>query len=195
MPLSVPPPGFAAVRYRRLAALAIAGLALLVPASRSSDAAAATCAHANAKPATVGRAVVERATRCELNAVRRRHGLRRLKGNRLLARAARRHSRDMVQRKYFAHDEPSGPGLEQRVRRAGYLSRSPRWKLGETLAWGSGALASVHEIVLAWMNSPPHRHVILYPSYREVGIGVAMGAPREASSPAATYTADFAAKG
>jgi uncharacterized protein YkwD len=187
-------PRFAAVRDRRLAALTIAALALLVPASRSSDAAAATCAHANAEPATVGAAAVERSTRCELNMVRRRHGLRGLKGNGLLASAARGHSRDMVNRKYFAHDEPSGPGLEQRIRHSGYLSRSPRWKLGETLAWGSGGLASVHQIVQAWMNSPPHRQVILTPSYREVGIGVALGAPRAVDSPSATYTADFASK-
>jgi uncharacterized protein YkwD len=188
------PPRFAAVRYRQLAALAIAVLAVLVSVSRSSDAAAATCANANAAPATVGAAVVERATRCELNAVRRRHGLRRLQGDRRLAGAARAHSRDMVNRKYFAHTEPSGPGLEQRIRHSGYLSRARGWKLGETLAWGSGGLASPHQIVQAWMHSPPHRRVILYSSYREVGIGVALGAPRAVDSPAATYTADFGAK-
>jgi uncharacterized protein YkwD len=99
----------------------------------------------------------------------------------------------MVNRKYFAHDEPAGPGLEQRIRHSGYLSRAGGWKLGETLAWGSGGLASVHEIVQAWMHSPPHRRVILS-SYREVGIGVALGAPRAVDSPSATYTADFAAK-
>lgn len=180
--------------FRSYFTAAIAALAFLAAAWPSSDASAATCANANAAPAKVGRAAVERAARCELNVVRRSHGLRPLRQNRLLSGAARRHSRDMVRRKYFAHNSLSGASFVQRIRRGGYLSSASHWKLGETLAWGSGGLASAHEIVQAWMDSPPHRHVILQPGYREVGVGVVLGSPRTIHTPAATYTADFGAR-
>ncbi|MEA2444130.1 MAG: hypothetical protein QOJ12_1422 [Thermoleophilales bacterium] len=148
----------------------------------------------HAAPAEIGRAAVERATLCELNTVRKSHGLRPVRANALLAGAARHHSRDMVQRKYFAHTSPSGADFVQRIRGSGYLAAARHWKVGEILAWGSGGFASVHEIVQAWMHSPGHRRVILNGAYREVGVGVVPGAPSAVQSPAATYTADFAVK-
>ena len=46
------------------------------------------------------------------------------------------------------------------------------------------------------MNSPGHRANILSPSFREIGIGVAYGAPvAGAGTPAATYATDFGRKG
>jgi uncharacterized protein YkwD len=44
-----------------------------------------------------------------------------------------------------------------------------------------------------WMNSAGHRANILSSSFREVGIGFAMGAPG-ASGPAATYATEFGTK-
>jgi uncharacterized protein YkwD len=194
----VPPdayrPRYTAPRARRIAAAVLAALAFVAVAGRSPDAFAASCGPVHAAPAKIGRAAVERAVRCELNAVRRGHGLRPVRANALLAGVARDHSRDMVQRKYFAHTSLSGTSFVQRIRRSGYLASAPHWMIGETLAWGSGGFASVHEIVQAWMHSPPHRRVILHAGYREVGVGVVWGAPRDVHSPAATYTADFAAK-
>ena len=40
-----------------------------------------------------------------------------------------------------------------------------------------------------WLDSPPHRRIMLRPDYREVGIGVVQGAPKATSSglPGATY--------
>lgn len=181
-------------RLHPIAAVAFAALAFAVLAARSPDALAASCGPVNSAPATIGRAAVERATLCELNVVRHSHGLRPVRANPMLAGAARHHSRDMVQRKYFAHTSPSGADFVQRIRGSGYLATARHWKVGEILAWGSGGFASVHEIVQAWMHSPGHRRVILNGAYREVGVGVAPGAPRAVGSPAATYTADFAVK-
>jgi uncharacterized protein YkwD len=46
-----------------------------------------------------------------------------------------------------------------------------------------------------WMNSPGHRANILSASFREVGIGVALGAPRVGDHPAATYATEFGSRG
>ena len=43
------------------------------------------------------------------------------------------------------------------------------------------------------MHSPPHRHVLLDSSLRDVGIGIVLGVPRPPGRGGATYTADFGA--
>ncbi|HEV2774626.1 MAG TPA: CAP domain-containing protein, partial [Solirubrobacteraceae bacterium] len=54
------------------------------------------------------------------------------------------------------------------------------------------ALAFVPKsIVRGWMGSPGHRHAILDDSFRDVGVGVAPGAPRKVRGRAATYTTEF----
>ena len=41
------------------------------------------------------------------------------------------------------------------------------------------------------MHSPPHREVMLNPSFREVGIGIVSGVPRPLPPGGATYTASW----
>ena len=135
------------------------------------------------------------ATVCLVNGERAERGLRPLRVNRRLSRAARVHARDMVRRDYFAHDSLSGDSFVDRIRRAGYL-RGPRaWVVGENLAWGSGNRSTPASIVRAWMNSPGHRANILQRRFREIGIGLVLGAPENAGGPAATYATDFGARG
>ena len=103
----------------------------------------------------------------------------------------------MVRARAFAHATPGGPTLVARVRRAGYLRAGrPTW-LGENIAWGAGARASARSILRGWMASPPHRANVLAPRFREIGIGIATGAPARlrSASPAATVTADFGRRG
>lgn len=136
--------------------------------------------------------MVGRATLCLLNTERRARGLRRLRLNPRLARAALGHSKDMVRRSYFAHDSRSGATFMDRIRRRGYLSGASRWTVGENIAWGAGTEGTPRSIVEAWMKSPPHRANILSRTYSEVGIGVALGTPAgESSRPGATYNTDF----
>jgi len=45
----------------------------------------------------------------------------------------------------------------------------------------------------AWMNSPGHRDNILNPSYREVGVGIAVGNPARSDGAGATYATAFGA--
>jgi uncharacterized protein YkwD len=130
----------------------------------------------------------ETAVRCEINEIRTGNGLRPVRTTRPLRVAAERHSQDMVRRHYFAHVSPSGQTVTDRVRRAGYLKGARRPHLGENIGWGSGSLATPGAIVKAWMNSPPHRAIILTPSFRDAGVGIARGAPKGGDG--ATYTLD-----
>src|SRR5918999_4092295 len=154
--------------------------ALLAPASASAEpiaAPAASCANASAVPTTVSMAAIRSSTLCLLNAERRRRGLRPLRRDRRLARAARRHARDMDARNYFNHTSRSGASFVDRIRRAGYLRGARGWSVGENLAWGTGGLGTPQAIVRAWMNSPGHRDNILNGRFREIGVGISPGAP------------------
>jgi uncharacterized protein YkwD len=129
-----------------------------------------------------------RGTLAELNRARATHHAPRLHADRRLARAAIRHSRDMVAHRYFAHASRSGRSPAGRVERTGWMRRRLRWAVGEDLAWRAGR-PTPRAIVRAWMHSPPHRRILLDPAYRVVGIGVARGTP--VGSPGVTVTADF----
>jgi uncharacterized protein YkwD len=136
-----------------------------------------------------------RATLCLLNEERGRRGLGRLRLNDRLSAAADRHSRDMVRRNYFSHDSLSGATFVDRIRRTGYLRSARSWSVGENLAWGSGSRGTPEQILRAWMDSPAHRANILTRRFREIGIGVAEGAPVRVGVAAATYTTDFGSRG
>ena len=182
----------------RLSAAALAACVVAVAAAPSAAArptGAQACASASASVADASRRVLVRATLCVLNAERRARGMRPLRLNRRLSKAARRHSRDMVRRRYFSHDSLSGASFVRRIRRTGYLRRAGRWVVGENLAWGSGERSTPHSILRAWMNSRGHRANILTRRFREIGIGVAYGAPVGVQAPAATYATEFGARG
>ena len=126
-----------------------------------------------------------------MNRERRRRGLRRLGGNGRLLRAAAAHSRAMVRRGFFSHfgTRPPGATLEQRLRRTRYLP-ARRWTVGENLAWGTRGRSTPASVVRAWMHSSSHRANILYPTFRDVGIGIKRGTPTTRRR-GVTYTTDF----
>jgi uncharacterized protein YkwD len=138
---------------------------------------------------------VQRATLCLLNSERTARGLRPLRNNPRLAAAALSHSRDMISRRYFAHDTLGGGGFDRRIVRTGYLRGARAWSIGENIAWGTGPFALPAKIMDEWMHSPPHRANILDRKYREIGLGVAVGAPAPGGGlPGLTYTTDFGLK-
>jgi uncharacterized protein YkwD len=134
---------------------------------------------------------VRTALRCLVNAERQRHGLPTLHSSSRLNAAADRHSADMVTRGYFAHVTPEGRSVTDRVRATGYLGGSGDWKLGEDIGWGTGSASTPDSIFQAFMNSPPHRRVILSPEFHEIGVGVAPGVPVAGQGSGATFVLDF----
>ena len=184
-------------RLRRAPSVLPLALAITLLAGLPAPAAAAptACAAANASPTEAGVSQLEHTVLCLVNVQRTSRGLSRLRSNDKLDRAARGHSRHMVSAKFFAHDSPGGASVMDRVKRRGYRSDSGLL-VGENVAWGSGSYATPAEIMDGWMNSPGHRANILHPAFREIGVGVALGAPRSVGDmPAATYTTDFGKRG
>jgi uncharacterized protein YkwD len=87
--------------------------------------------------------------------------------------------------------------MMSRIQGSHYLDGARSWSLGENIAWGSGTLATPRSIVRAWMHSPEHRANILNGGFRDIGIGIATGAPVPLGSRlgGATYTTDFGTRG
>ena len=173
---------------RRYALAALAALAVLGVAPASAS---ATCENKFAHPSQVSNKTVKQTTLCLLNKQRKAHGRRALKANRRLAKAARKHARDMVEHNYFSHTSLGGASFVDRIMRQDYVNPGEGWTLGENLAWGSYQLATPKSIVRSWMHSPGHRASILNPKFREIGIGVVRGAPVSGTENAATYSTSF----
>jgi uncharacterized protein YkwD len=144
---------------------------------------------AAATPAAAGAASTTVAVEELLNAARAAHGAPPLRRDPRLALAARRHSRDMVARRYFSHDSHAGERFSERIARTGWMRSRARWRVGETLAWGVGPKAAPRAILTAWLASAAHRRILLAPGFHLVGIGVAKGTPFGRGG--RTYTADF----
>jgi uncharacterized protein YkwD len=159
-----------------------------------ADTAADGCANASAVPHTVSIAAVRNSTLCLLNIERERRGLRPLRQNRRLQRAAARHARDMDRRNYFDHDSRGGSTFVDRIKRARYLRGVRSWVVGENLAWGTSTLSTPRSIMRAWMKSPGHRSNILNAKFREIGIGISLGAPVAGLRNGATYATSFGAR-
>jgi len=122
----------------------------------------------------------ERAVIRAINRARAAHGLRALRSHRRLARAADGHTRSMLRANYFAHG-----AFSSRVRRYASFRR-----VGETIAMRTRCSAS--GFVSMWLNSAPHRAVLLSRSFRRIGVGRRTG--RLGAARACVVTADFGAR-
>ena len=109
-----------------------------------------------------------------MNSVRARHHLPALHASRALTRAASAHSSDMARSGSMSHG-----AFAQRI---GHYVNSRM--VGENLAWSSRC--SSRTIVRMWMNSAPHRHIMLSRGFRRAGVGISR------ASHFCFVTADFA---
>ena len=180
---------------RRLLLAFVLAACVVVALPSAADAAkrkrTGECTHTAVQPAAGNLADVRAAVLCLHNRERAEHGLPPLRENAKLRRAAEGHSGDMVAGRFFAHESRAGADMTDRILRTGY-ARGQGWSLGENIAWGTGSLATAAEIQRAWMESPGHRANILRRQFRDIGIGIALGAPVAAGGlDGATYTADF----
>jgi uncharacterized protein YkwD len=178
----------------RLFALVLAIVAVALIAAPTALAEQA-CPAANATPAEATKREILRSTLCALNRERAHSGLSRLKLNKRLSRAARRHADDMGKRNYFSHDTLGGGTFVDRIRAEGYLEGARSWVVGENLAWGSRGFSRPRVIMKLWMNSAGHRANILNASFKEIGIGLAYDAPvAHGGKPVCIYATDFGAR-
>lgn len=129
----------------------------------------------------------EKATFHQHNKIRKNRNLKPFCVHPRLQRAARAHSKDMVQRNYFSHrTKGKNEDAGARLKRFGY-----RWRLyGENISGGNGAKGSPKNVMRRWMNSPGHRANILDRRFREIGIGTYTGTYKSYQG-WTMYTVDF----
>jgi uncharacterized protein YkwD len=161
-------------------------------AQRNGVAGASACASTSSNPSAGNLGAMSGAILCLLNSERASKGLPALRANGALRRAARAWANRMVAARFFAH-EAGRSTVQSRIKRTGYIRG--RWSLGENIAWGSGALATPQAIVNGWMHSPGHRANILHGAFKDIGIGIKLGAPGQGLSGGATYVTDFGRHG
>ncbi|UBF25690.1 CAP domain-containing protein [Kovacikia minuta CCNUW1] len=111
---------------------------------------------------------MESEVRQRINTIRQRQGLTALRYNDRLAQVARSYSRRMAEQNFFAHVSPQGDTLSDRVGAA----RIFYFTVGENLFTSTNIPQPTPAAVEGWMKSPGHRENILYPEFRETGVGV-----------------------
>jgi uncharacterized protein YkwD len=119
-----------------------------------------------------------------VNRTRVTHGLRPLRLDATLARAARSHSVQMLRGDYFSHGDFHG-------RMVAFHVQGPA--AGENLAWGSGSYGQPSTIVAEWLASPEHRANLLRPGWTRIGIGIVRGTFL-GNGGSTVVTADFAGR-
>ncbi|MEA2129796.1 MAG: hypothetical protein QOJ85_2687 [Solirubrobacteraceae bacterium] len=126
---------------------------------------------------------------CLVNLLRARYDMRRVRVSYALTETALQHSDDMVRQTYFSHDAPSEP-FSVRMSRTDYARVHRRCTLSEAMAWGTNATARV--LVRMLRRSPEHRAILLDPAQRDMGIGLALGAPeRDVRTASSTLVLTF----
>ncbi|MBX0325605.1 CAP domain-containing protein [Halomicroarcula sp. F13] len=125
---------------------------------------------------------VEMAIHREINQRRTANGLDKLEYRSDLVEVARYHSRDMANKRYFAHDSPDGESFGDRYHQFGIDCAG-----GENIAYtyweeniqSEGGLLyhdSEQDVALGivnqWMNSTGHRENILRERFQSEGIGI-----------------------
>jgi uncharacterized protein YkwD len=158
---------------------------------RDGVGAGAACPNADLAPSSGTIGAVAEATLCLINGERADHGLAPLAAEGRLATAASAFAADLVAGSYFSHTGRDGSDVLDRIERTGYIPEDRPWRVGENLAWGTGALATPAAIMRAWMNSPGHRENVLNAAYREIGVGVVAGNPARTDGAGATYATAF----
>jgi uncharacterized protein YkwD len=83
---------------------------------------------------------------------------RHLRFSKRLAGGASAWARHLMRRNVLAHS-------------AGAMRR----REGEIIEWHTGSRAKINKVVIEWLHSPAHRHVMLAHGYRRAGAGKAVG--------------------
>jgi uncharacterized protein YkwD len=157
------------------AALACAAGASSVASTSAAAAPGASCPGAGLVPDGVNDAAVDAATLCLVNRVRVAHHLHGLRANGELASVASSQVGSMLRSNYFSDVRPSGQTPMSLVAHKRYGARAI--SVGQNLAWGTGGFSTPASIVAAWMESPPHRKIMLTPLYHDAGAGVRPSTP------------------
>jgi uncharacterized protein YkwD len=149
----------------RALVVAVLLVALVVPATAQSGATARAAGTGVERLPALESAILAR-----LNEFREARGLPRLRVAPGLRTAAAAHSRAMLVEGFFAHESSDGSSFDSRVERF-YPSRGfGFWRVGENLAAMTGVMTA-EDAVDMWLASPPHRRLLIDPTWRDAGLG------------------------
>jgi uncharacterized protein YkwD len=180
--------------FLALGAFALARPAGALGGARAADSALA-CPGEDSSPNGRNAALIGSATICLMNQIRAAHGLPPLRPNGSLTQIAAGQASDMVRGHYFGDQSLSGQTPLARIMASSYVAHQPKLRLhaAQNIGWGTGHTATPAGIVQAWMESPPHRAIILTGSYRDAGVGASPSVPSGFSGQwhGATYAAEF----
>ena len=94
--------------------------------------------------------------------------------------AAQGHSTDMVAGRYFAHDSPSGADMADRILRTGYGARPRAGRWARTSPGAAGSSPPPRRSSARGWTRPATGPTSCGAQFREIGIGIALGAPVDA---------------
>ncbi len=89
-----------------------------------------------------------------------------LRWNRLLEQSALKHSKNMADNQFFAHEDPQGRSPFERILGGGYVGNTG----GENIA--AYYTDDPEKVLEAWIKSPGHCTNLMYPGYTDFGLGV-----------------------
>ena len=104
----------------------------------------------------------------QINAARTGRGLEALVVDEPLANAAASYSCRMADEEFFAHEDPQGQQVDDRLRASGILFAL----VGENLARNENVDDPATTAVEGWIDSPAHSENIFRPEFTHTGVGV-----------------------
>jgi uncharacterized protein YkwD len=169
-----------------LGAVMFAGVISLSSTAVQAEKAVATTAVKTCGGGSISLKIKEKRVLALHNVARAARGLKPLCADPRLTRAARSHSREMIEKDYFSHSSYNGESIIERLRRFGYHRRI----YAENIAGGSRTFGGSDSTFRRWMNSPSHKGNILDRRFRPVGVGTYTGRYRDTRE-YTMYTVDF----
>jgi uncharacterized protein YkwD len=143
----------------------------------------------SASDAAAPAAVQTRAMACMLNWARAQDRRVRLVRRPALQRAAAMKGERVASCGQFSHT-PCGSAVTAAVRASGYRYAT----FGENLFVGTWGQVSAREVVMAWLQSPPHRANVLSPRFRDVGTAPVLAHGLLDGGDAVVWTATFGSR-
>jgi uncharacterized protein YkwD len=128
------------------------------------------CPGAGLMPSAANIRAIDAATLCLINRVRAANHVPGLRANRELRRVAAGQVSLMVRWDYFSDVRPTGQTPLSLVAATRYPLRAAGVSVGQNIAWGISGSATPASIVASWLQSPPHREIMLSGEFHDAGV-------------------------
>jgi uncharacterized protein YkwD len=139
---------------------------------------AKSCPFATATATTATKAQLRKGVSCLIAHKRKGANVHRVAPNPLVKSVSQQHARTMVKTDCFKHVCEGEASIPTRLKQSGYLDGARTYGFGEN----TGCAATPKAMVAAWMHSDYHRGNLLGRKFRDLGVGVAKGAPPSQSA-------------